>query len=395
MNEPKSVRYQRLRRRARLAALSAGAGWLAFLSLTTAARQIFDVALGMTAWLPAPLQPAAAIVLFVALLVLCWQILALPATLYVGVYVDRRFGLAGQAPRELLVDQLRTGGIGVLAALLLAGIVALAGHVSPARWWLLAGGISALMLGAALRFASELTLGLGETRPIRRAALMSALREVARRAGVPLSDIREWLVGDTSASRPTALVTGVGSNRRVLVASEVLRDWSDDEVAVVVAHELAHHVHGDLWRTLALDAAVLSAAFWTAARAVVAGTQTLGLSGPGDPAALPLMALVAGGVWLAATPVRYAQSRAQERRADRFALRLTREGGAFGAALRRLSARHLAEERPSRLTRWFFHRHPPVAERLAMAERYAGATAATVSGPRSAPRAPHGTRGRP
>jgi STE24 endopeptidase len=184
---------------------------------------------------------------------------------------------------------------------------------------------------------------------------------------VPISDILEW---PADAGRATALVTGVGSTCRVFVASEVLRDWSDDEIAVVVAHELAHHVHRDLWRTLALDAGVLALALWTAQQGLARWPFWQGSGTSVDPTALPLIALVGGAVWLAATPVRLAQSRAHERRADRFALQLTGEAGSFGAAIRRLSARHLAEERPSRFVRWFFHRHPPVAERLALAEAF-------------------------
>ena len=83
---------------------------------------------------------------------------------------------------------------------------------------------------------------------------------------------------------------------------------------------------------------------------------------------LPLIALVSGVVWTMATPARHALSRWQERRADQFALALTGQHEAFAAAVRRLGAQHLAEERPSRLTRWFFHRHPSVDERLAMAK---------------------------
>ncbi len=92
---------------------------------------------------------------------------------------------------------------------------------------------------------------------------------------------------------------------------------------------------------------------------------------PGDLAALPLIALVAGAVWLAATPLRHAHSRRQERRADQFALALTGGADAFSAAIRRLGAQHLAEERPSPLTQWLYHRHPSVAERLAIADSYA------------------------
>ena len=96
----------------------------------------------------------------------------------------------------------------------------------------------------------------------------------------------------------------------------------------------------------------------------------LGLDDLGSLAVLPFITLVAGAVWLAATPLRHAQSRRQERAADEFALRLTGGSEAFGSALRRLSARHLVEERPARAVRWLYHRHPTVAERLAAAERY-------------------------
>jgi Zn-dependent protease with chaperone function len=75
-------------------------------------------------------------------------------------------------------------------------------------------------------------------------------------------------------------------------------------------------------------------------------------------------------VWAVLSPIRHAQSRRHERRADASALSWTGQADAFGAAVRRLSAKHLADERPSTLARWLYHRHPPVAERLALAESY-------------------------
>ena len=111
-------------------------------------------------------------------------------------------------------------------------------------------------------------------------------------------------------------------------------------------------------------------AFGCAALALSGLGAALGLAGRGDLAALPLIALVTGAVWLAATPLRHAHSRQQERAADDFALRLTGQTGAFQTALKRLSARHLTEERPARAVRWLYHRHPTVAERLAAAERF-------------------------
>jgi STE24 endopeptidase len=89
-----------------------------------------------------------------------------------------------------------------------------------------------------------------------------------------------------------------------------------------------------------------------------------------DLRALPLLAVVAGAMWGLLRPIRLAQSRAHERRADRFALELTGDSEAFARAVRRLGEAHLAEERPSRLTRWFFHRHPTIEERLGVSARH-------------------------
>jgi STE24 endopeptidase len=70
-------------------------------------------------------------------------------------------------------------------------------------------------------------------------------------------------------------------------------------------------------------------------------------------------------------PLALALSRSHERRADRFALELTRNPSAFTSAMRRLGAQNLAEERPSRVVQWLFYSHPPMNERLEAAARWA------------------------
>ena len=176
------------------------------------------------------------------------------------------------------------------------------------------------------------------------------------------------------AERTTAMIAGAGRSRRIFVSSELLRAWSDDEIAVVVAHELGHHAHRDLWRTLALDASVLAVALFVADRALAWAAPALALAGPRDLAALPFLTLVAGAVWVLLTPLRYAHSRLQERRADEFALALTGGADAFSRAIRRLGARHLIEENPSFVTRWLYYRHPTLEQRLAVASTYRRST---------------------
>jgi Zn-dependent protease with chaperone function len=69
-------------------------------------------------------------------------------------------------------------------------------------------------------------------------------------------------------------------------------------------------------------------------------------------------------------PIVNAFSRAHERRADRFALTMTKNAPAFITAMKRLAAQNLAEEEPSRLVQILFHTHPTINARVRAAQQY-------------------------
>jgi STE24 endopeptidase len=372
MNEDRATRYQRLRRRGRAAALLAGVSALALVALTPVARLVADALSVLGSGLSPATGAAIAAAAFAALLVVWWQLASLPARLYLGLRVDGLYVAGAETSQDALIaGQLRATALGVPIGVAAALVIQLSVWAGGAFWWMLATVAVAAGIAAALNAVPRAMRRWAHARPLEQGPLAESLTAMAQRAGVP---VREVCVFDESADRPgAAVVSGTGVSRRVYISASVLRDWSDAEIAVVVAHELGHHAHDDLRRAALVDVAVLAFAFGAAALAVRVLGPALALRGAADPAALPLVALVSGLAWVAATPARHALSRRQERRADAFALALTGRPDAFDTAIRRLSQRHLAEERPAALTRWLYHRHPPVAERLAYA-RAAGAS---------------------
>jgi STE24 endopeptidase len=206
-------------------------------------------------------------------------------------------------------------------------------------------------------------------RPLDRETLRERLMTLSRRAGVQVLGAFEWGLGEKT-SRANAALVGVGHTRRILVSDTLLRDYTDDEIEVILAHEMAHHIHHDMWTALALETAIVAAALFGAHLAVTRLGAAAGLAGPADPAALPALILAAGLVSLLLTPLGNAWSRSNERRADRFALTLTRRPGDFISAMRRLGQQNLAEERPSAAVFWFFHTHPTIDERIAAARTF-------------------------
>jgi STE24 endopeptidase len=368
MNETKASRYQRRWRQAQAGAVLAGGAALALAALTPVSRALADWSAGLGVGLGPATRDAVAVSALATLLLAAWEIAALPAALFL-VRSDRRTPIRAGVVDDVLLAQAQAAGI-ALPICLTAGLVWRgAVVVGGSAWWIVAAVAGSALLAAAMHAGPTVLGRLASTASLGDAGLASRLDALAQSAGVPVrGGILEWRVG--SGAGRTALVAGAGDKRRILVASDLARDWSADEVAVVVAHELAHHRHRDLWRAFALDAGVLAVATLAAHLAVLRLGPALGLSGPEDLAALPLLVLAGGAAWLAATPLRHAQSRLHERRADAMALQLTGGADAFRTAIRRLGESRLAEERPSTVTRWLFHRHPPMAERIAHADAY-------------------------
>jgi STE24 endopeptidase len=362
MNEDRAARYHRLRRRASIASTLAGVAWLAALHITGASS-----ALASRASLNGPMP---AIVVFVGVIALGWEVVSFPFAFYRAFLLERKYGLSSEPLGTWLQDHMKALALGfaltTAAGLAVFAAIALTGEL----WWMVASGlffVAALLLS---RVAPILLMPLFyRFRPLDRAALRERLLTLSKRAGVPVLGAFEWGLGEKT-TRANAALVGVGTTRRILVSDTMLKDYSDDEIEVILAHELAHHVHHDIWTALAVETVVVTAALYAAHAAATAAGFNLGGGGIAALSALPLMLLAAGAASFLLKPVANAWSRHNERRADRFALTMTGRPAEFITAMRRLGAQNLAEERPSAPVIWFFHTHPTIDERIAAAREF-------------------------
>ena len=367
MNEDRAARYHRLRRRASVAATMAGAAWLLGLLVTGASTALATRARAAADVLPWLLGRPMSIVLFVAVIALGWELVSLPFVFYRSFLLERKYGLSSEPFSTWAGDHLKALGLGLLFTIGAGLAVYAAIAVSGELWWALTAALFTVAGALLSRMAPVVLMPLFyRFRPLDREALRERLMTLSRRAGVPVLGAFEWGLGEKT-TRANAALVGVGNTRRILVSDTLLKDYTDDEIEVILAHEMAHHIHHDIWTGLALETLVVAAALYGASAAVARLGASAGATGPGDLAALPVLIVAAGLVSLLLTPIGNAWSRYNERRADRFALALTGRPGAFISAMRRLGQQNLAEERPSAAVLWFFHTHPTIDERIAAA----------------------------
>lgn len=286
--------------------------------------------------------------------------------------MECRFGLYIESTGHWWVDHAKGTALGLVIGV--ATVLALWGLLRwlPDYWWLAAAAGASVVLAVFTQLTPILLFPIFYDcrQPLLRPELAERLVALAERAGTRVLDVFELRLGDRTRKANAAL-TGLGRTRRILVSDTLLAEHSDDEVEVIVTHELGHHVYHDIWRGIAIEAVLLGLWFYLTDRVLAALVAPLGLAGKDDIAVLPLLLLSVGVVSLMVLPVSNAVSRWRERRADRYALTITRNPEAFISAMRRLGDWNLSEPHPSRLVQTLFYTHPPVAVRIDAAQRWA------------------------
>jgi STE24 endopeptidase len=361
------VDYAKPRQRWGLAAYAADLLVLAALALSGPGRALVRGAAGLAGgWVPGRVVLAIVAVLAVRAAV------GLPFSIR-AFRQDTRAGLATQGLDGFLRDWAKGRAVGLVLT-----VVALSALVLGARWqppgWPLVAAVTAVLLVLALAMAGPVLIEplFNRFRPLDPGPLRTRLLELAAAMRVPVGDV---LVADASrrTTRVNAYVSGLGRTRRVVVYDTLLAPaptpGGADEVALVVAHELAHVRHRDvLWGTI--GAAALAAVSVLVAVALFDFGQVqraFGVTGLGDPLAAPGLLLLASLGGLAAAPVASAISRWAEARADWVSLEVTRDPVTAVAVERRLALENRADLRPNRLLMLLFASHPSTMARIAQA----------------------------
>ena len=285
-------------------------------------------------------------------------------------------GLSTQRWGPWLGDVAKSAGIeAVLAGA--GGAVALAlVRRFPRRWWI-PGSAIVVAFGVVTIWLWPVLIDpiFNDFDRLPRGRLRSEVLELARKADVKVGEVYR-----VDASRRTtavnAYVGGIGPTKRVVLYDNLIDDFSPDQVRQVVAHELGHQKHRDLYRGLLWLAIVAPAGVYLVQRLAEAFGRREGLGDPSrrpGPAALPAIALAVSLVSLALGSASNVLSRQVEARADAFSLELTRDPAAHIALERELAERNISDPDPPAVLQALFGTHPTTLERIGIGEAWARA----------------------
>ena len=314
-------------------------------------------------------QPWASALYFV-ILVVGLGIIMMPLTCYQGFILPRRYGLSNQKPGAWLADRAKASALGVLLGLGIVIVVCWLLDRFSDFWWLWAGILLFLLILLLTRLTPTLLLPIFfKLEPLGDVELKQRLMNLAKRAQAQIIGV---FTMDLSSKGTTAnaMLAGLGKTRSIILSDTLLQQYTAEEIEVILAHELGHHLHRDIPKLIAVQAAMVLLAFYLADLVLKASLIPLDFQGIADVAAFPLLFLSLAAFGMMVTPFINAYSRYIETSADEAALELTADPGAFITAMTKLTDQNLAVADPSRWVEFLFYDHPPYTKRVGLARRY-------------------------
>jgi STE24 endopeptidase len=294
---------------------------------------------------------------------------------FIGFRLEHQYHLSNQKLRSWLWDECKGWLVSLVMGTIMVELIYGIIRIAPQRWWIIAW---AVFIGLFLLMAQLAPVVLMpifyKFEPLANDSLRDRLTKLGERAGTRVRGVYEWKLSEKS-NKANAALTGLGSTRRIILSDTLLQNYSDDEIEAILAHELGHHVHKHILKSIFTQVAITFFAFWlinVVLRFVIAKDwfPVLG-SRLYDFANLPLIVLVATVLGFVLMPALNAISRHHERQADRYAWENTPAIEPFITSMQKLADQNLAERQPNKVIEALFHSHPSIGKRIAAAESWA------------------------
>ena len=330
---------------------------------------VSDASAGLAAWAGQVTSSRyGALITFVLSVGILRSVIVLPLGFLSGYVIEHKFRLSHQSLKAWAWERLKGVLVGFPLTMLLVIVVYYCLERFALKWWLPVGLVITLMTIILARLAPVLLFPLFyRFVPLENGTLKERLLRLCRGAGVAVEGIFTFDLSKNTR-KANAGFTGIGKSRRIVLGDTLIREFTEEEIETVFAHELGHYRYHHIRTGILVGTLSTFGGLFCTSQLYAWSVTRAGFSALTDLGALPLL-----GIWLslfalATAPVRNALARRHERQADRYAVRTTGKPGPFAAALRKLADQNLADPDPHPVIEFLMYSHPSITRRVRMVE---------------------------
>lgn len=328
---------------------------------------------GLSAWL-ANLRLRSFIltfILYVAAFQFILAVLGLPLNFYSSYIHEHKWNFSNQTIRSWLWDEVKSFLVGLALVFIMLGLLLWVMASFPRVWWFAAGAAFALVSVVMATIFPVVVLPIfNKYTPIQDKELVDALEKTLSEGGLKSSGFfREDMSRQTK--KENAFLAGLGKTRRVVLGDNLMDKMSVAEIESIIAHEVGHYKRRHIWKSLVVGILQSLVVFYILNWVMRLLFPQFLTTSRWNITLLPLFFIIFGLVsGFLFGPLGNALSRFFERQADRYALSSIDNKKAFMTALAGLADRNLSNAYPAWWVKLLFYSHPPIGERLSMAEKW-------------------------
>lgn len=304
---------------------------------------------------------------YVFLITLLLTLLKLPLQ-YLSYKVSTDYGISIQPFDLWLIDKWKSFLVDFVLTVPMVWLLYTLIRKSPKRWWFWYWLVSIPFI-ILLFFAQPVIIDpiFNDFEYLQDEELKKDILSLADTANIPADQVYQVNMSEKTTAM-NAYVTGIGSNARIVLWDTTLSKLNRDEILFIMAHEMAHYVYKHIYWMMFGMIVLFFFMFYIGYRIVNWAIKRYGhywdIGSVGDLNSLPLILLVLSILFFAVTPVENSISRASERAADAYAIRITQNPEAAISSFQKLTIDSLSEPNPPQLVKVFKYSHPTISERI-------------------------------
>ncbi len=293
-----------------------------------------------------------------------------PIHVFEGFIWEHRFKLSNQSFAQWIVDELKQNVLGFIIALILIEAVYIFLSKFYDTWWIYASVFWLFLSFVLAKITPNVIIPLFyKYQPIREASLRDKIFKLFKSCDVSLKDVYSINMS-AKTKKANAFLCGMGKGRRVVLSDTLLNEFKENEIEVVVAHELGHLKHLDILKMLLVNSLVIVLGLFCVDHVLKKILAFTSLTRIDDIAFFPVFILSIMSFFFIVSPLLNYYSRVIEVAADRYSLEKTHNVNGFISVMLKLAAMNLSELNPTPITEFFFYDHPPIKKRVDFARAF-------------------------
>lgn len=304
--------------------------------------------------------------IFLGIIFLASYIFSIPFTIYRTFVIEEKYGFNRTTPKTFVADMFKglilTAVIGIVILSVILWFFNASGKYAWLYSWIAVTVFEIFLIFIAPAVIMPL---FNKFTPLEEGELKSAITSYANSQDFKLKGIYKMDASRRSA-KSNAFFTGLGKYKRIVLFDTLITSMKTNELVAVLAHEIGHYKHKDIFKGLAVSALstglmFFMLSFFIANKDFFAAFKMENVS---VYAGLFLFTFLYQPVnSLFSVGINYI-SRRFETSADKFSSETYKDPEAMITALKRLSVDNLSNLTPHPLKVFLTYSHPPVLTRI-------------------------------